>query len=91
VTPDEALKYQSEKKVAFQLAFGGAHGKAVLADLAPFCRAKEPCGVPGDHDKTWGLIGRNEVWLRINQYLELTPEQLVAINTRQIETTGDTI
>lgn len=51
----------------------------VLADLAVFCRANESCAVPGDHDRTMMLLGRNEVWLRIQQHINLTPEQLFAL------------
>jgi hypothetical protein len=82
LTPDEALRYFTEKKTAYQLAFGSPAGAAVLADLTPFCRAEETCGVPGDHDRTWALIGRHEVYLRVRQYLDRTPEELVALNTR---------
>lgn len=82
MTPEEALAHFTEKKAAYQLAFGSPPGKAVLADLSPFCRARETCIVPGDHDRTYVLEGRREVWLRIQQYLDLTPEQLVALNTK---------
>lgn len=51
----------------------------MLADLAVYSRAAETCGVAGDRDKTFSLIGRNEVWLRIQQHLALAPEQLLAL------------
>lgn len=51
----------------------------VLEDLARFCRANESCVIPGDRDKTLVLEGRREVWLRIQQHLHLTPEQLFAL------------
>jgi hypothetical protein len=54
----------------------------VLEDLGRFCRANETCAVPGDHDKTFMLLGRNELWLRIQQFLNLTPEQLFALYAR---------
>lgn len=53
----------------------------VLEDLARFCRANESCVVPGEHDKTLVLEGRREVWLRIQEYLNLTPVQLFALKT----------
>jgi hypothetical protein len=82
MTPDEALKFFTERKTAYQIAFGGAHGQAVLDDLTPFCRARETCVVPGDRDRTFVLEGRREVFLRIEDYLNLTPEELVQLRTR---------
>ena len=82
MTPDEALRIFTDCKRAYQLAFGTPAGKAVLDDLATFCRANETCVVPGDRDKTYVLEGRRETYLRIQQYLELTPEQLVERFTR---------
>ena len=76
MTPDDALKIFADCKRAYQLAFGSPAGEAVLTDLEPFCRAKETCVVPGDRDKTFVLEGRREVFLRIKDYLDLTPEQL---------------
>jgi hypothetical protein len=82
MTPDEALKFFSERKTAYQLAFGSTAGAAVLADLIPFCRARETCVVLGDRDRTYVLEGRREVWLRIREHLDLTPEQLRDLYTR---------
>ena len=76
MTPDEALQIFADTKRAYQLAFKTPAGEAVLIDLAPFCRARETCVVPGDSDKTYVLEGRRETYLRIQDYLELTPEQL---------------
>jgi len=82
MTPDEALLFFTERQRAYQLTFGTPAGKTVLADLAPFCRANETCVVPGDRDKTFVLEGRRETYLRIQQYLELRPEQLIEIFTK---------
>lgn len=76
MSPDEALKIFADCKRAYQLAFNTPAGQAVLADLAPFCRVKETCVVPGDRDRTYVLEGRREVVLRIHDYLELSAEQL---------------
>lgn len=81
-TPDDALKYFTEMKTAYQLAFGSGHGTAVMSDLLVFCRGRESCGVPGDHDRTWLAIGRHEVFLRIREFLDRTPEELVVLHTR---------
>lgn len=82
MTPEDATKIFADCKRAYQLAFGTDAGKAVLIDLAPFCRAKETCVVPGDRDRTYVLEGRREVYLRIQDYLDLTVEQLVEKYTR---------
>jgi hypothetical protein len=82
MTPEDALKVFTEMKAAYQLAFGTGAGKAVLNDLRPFCRARETCVVPGDRDKTMVLEGRREVFLRIQDFLELTPEDLIELYTR---------
>jgi len=80
----------AEKKRAYVAAFNpvSPHGAAVLADLMPFCRARETCVVPGDRDRTYVLEGRREVYLRIQLFLERTPEELVKIFTTPLE--GDT-
>ena len=85
MTHEELLRYFADKKTAFQLTFGSPTGKAVLADLAPYCRAKESCVVIGDRDRTYVLEGRRDVYLRIQQFLELPPEDLIVLNTRPAE------
>lgn len=77
MTPEQLLVVFTDCKRAYQLTFGTEAGKTVLNDLGKFCRANENCAVPGDHDRTWALIGRREVYLEIRNYLDLTPEQLV--------------
>lgn len=85
MTPDEALQVFTDAKRAYQLAFGAGPGEAVLIDLAPFCRANETCVVPGDRDRTYVLEGRREVWLRIQDYLKLTPPELVQKYTKVVQ------
>jgi hypothetical protein len=78
VTLDEAIELQTTIKRAYQLVFDNpGSGAAVLLDLGIFCRARETCVIPGDRDLTYVLEGRREVYLRIRDYLDLTPEQLV--------------
>ncbi len=79
---EKALEIFTDCKRAYLLAFGTAAGQTVLTDLAKFCRANENAAVPGDHDRTWALIGRREVYLSIRDYLDLSPEELVAKFTR---------
>jgi hypothetical protein len=85
MTPDEVLKFVSEQQTAYRLVFGTPAGQVVLNDLAIFCRARETCVVPGDRDRTYVLEGRREVYLRAQQYLELSTEELVALKTRPAE------
>lgn len=77
MSPDEALLVFTDCKRAYQLVYGTEAGKTVLADMAKFCRASENAAVPGDHDRTWALIGRREFYLYTRDFLDLTPEQLV--------------
>lgn len=55
-------------------------GSAVLADLAKFCRANEST-FHSDPRVHAVLEGRREVWLRIQQHLNLTPDELFALYT----------
>lgn len=50
-------------------------GKAVLYDLAKFCRANKTTWNDDPHKRDV-LIGRREVWLRIQEHLNLSPEEL---------------
>lgn len=78
---ERALAYLTGRRASYQMTFPktGRENNPVLADLAVFCRANESCAIPGDEKRTWMLMGRHEVWLRIQQHLNLTPEQLFAL------------
>jgi hypothetical protein len=74
-----AFEFLRGRKRAYQSVFNkSAAANLVLADLANFCRATTTCYDP-DTRRTDILIGRNEVWKRIEHHLQLTPEQLYAI------------
>lgn len=66
------------RKRDYQLAFKSPAGQQVLIDLAKFCRANAPAwhNDPRAHAL---LEGRREVFLRIQNHLNLSPEQLYAI------------
>lgn len=74
----KTLDFLRARKRNYQLTFGSPAGQEVMIDLAKFCRGNEP---------TWSedarhharFEGRREVWLRIQQHLNLSSEQLVAI------------
>lgn len=70
-------------RTAYLRAFGGFAGQQVLIDLARFCRAAETCVIAGDRDKTLILEGRREVFLRIQQHMRLSPEQLYQVYAGQ--------
>ncbi len=72
------------RKRAYELTFNkrDPHVQAVLMDLAVFCRANESVWHE-DQRKTDVLIGRNEVWQRIQNHLNLTPAQLARLYSGQ--------
>lgn len=63
------------RKTAYQLTFGSPAGQQVMIDLARFCRANETCFSP-DARIHAVAEGRREVWLRIQQHLNLSPNAL---------------
>lgn len=63
------------RKRAYQDAFNSPSGAEVLIDLARFCRANETTFDP-DPRLHAALEGRREVWLRIQQHLNLTSQDL---------------
>jgi len=74
---ERLLRETEELKTAYQIAFAdGAAGSAVLADLARFCRADEPCWSE-DARHHARLEGRREVWLRIDAQMKLPAEELL--------------
>lgn len=75
---DRALETLRHRKRDYGHAFLGPAGQGVLRDLATFCRANETCFSP-DARVHAVAEGRREVWLRIQQHLHLTPQQLMVI------------
>ena len=86
---DAAVEFLEQRKRDYQLCFGSPAGQRVLMDLSTFCRAAETCVVPGDRDKTYVLEGRRETWLRIQQHINMTPEQLFHIFVGRPYITGE--
>lgn len=54
------------------------YAEEVLADLARFCRANQTC-FHEDPRVNAALEGRREVWLRLQQHLRLSEDQLQRI------------
>src|ERR1017187_600034 len=74
------------RKVNYQLACNQPATQEMLIDLAQFCRANETClvldsGGRVDDAFTKILEGRREVWLRIQQHLNLNTTQLYFLYT----------
>lgn len=76
-----ALNFFKDRKRAYQMVFSGPAGAEVLEDMATFCRANKTCVVPGDPDLTKHLEGRREAFLRIQEHLCWTPEQMLHFYT----------
>jgi len=75
---NETIEYLRQRKAAYQMAFEGAHGERVLADLGKFCRAEATC-FHEDPRIHAALEGRREVYLRIQQHLSLGAEELATL------------
>lgn len=67
---------------AYRLTFGDITGEGaqsyVLEDLSKFCFANETTA--NDPYKE----GRRQVWLRLQEQLRLTPEQLMSLNEQRL-------
>jgi len=78
-TLEAAIAFLTGRKSAYMKVFSYSDlaSRMVLRDLYIFCRANESCMVPGDDHRTFMLEGRREVWLRIQQHIGLSPEELL--------------
>lgn len=76
-TPKEqVLQFLDMRATNFRRTFHeGVDPQKTLQDLAKFCRANESTFHP-DARISGQLDGRREVWLRIQDHLTLSPEQL---------------
>ena len=70
-----------DRQTNYALALGGPPGQEVLADLARFCRADQTTFHPDPRVHAL-MEGRREVWLRIKEYLDLSPEDLMRRRTK---------
>jgi len=70
-----------ERRRAYQLVFkhNTASHNIVLKDLAKFCRAHGSC-YHKDPKMSAMLEGRREVWLRIQEYLRLTEDDIYKLH-----------
>ena len=84
MTPEESLLHQ--RKRAYQLACSHPEIQGMLGDLADFCHHITAGGVPEtgapvDVNRTMIMIGRQQVFDRIQRHLNLTIPQLYQIYT----------
>lgn len=78
--------FLKRRKVNYQLAVAQPAMQEMMIDLAKFCRANDTCVALDkngsvDEAMTKILEGRREVWLRIQQHLNLTTQQLYQLYT----------
>jgi len=72
MTPDQTI---DARKKAYAKIFDSPDGEIVLTDLAKFCRANEST-FHEDPRLSDVLIGRREVFLRVQQHLNLSNQEL---------------
>lgn len=78
---ERTMNFVRRRSRAYNTVFKNSRGGGiVLEDLAKFCRANEST-FHADARMHAVLEGRREVWLRIQQHLNLTPNELFALYT----------
>lgn len=77
-----ALDFLRVRRSDYIECFSTPAGQRVLADLGAFCRAAETVWAD-DARLHAALTGRHEVWLRIQQHLQLGATELFRIFTGQ--------
>lgn len=85
---ERILRLLQPRRRAYQIAFGSPAGQAVLLDLAIFCRANETC-FHADPRRHAVAEGRREVWLRIQQHMNLGDDQLIALYAPNLKEQDD--
>lgn len=77
---DRLKDFINKRKQAYHAVFDTPAGRIVLADLERFCRGTSSTFHP-DARIAATLDGRREVFLRVNEHLNLTQEQLFELKT----------
>ena len=75
---ERAKQYLFRRRTAYVKTFLNPYGDVVLRDLARFCRANAST-FHTDARAHAVAEGRREVWLRIQQHLRLTDDELWAL------------
>ncbi len=76
------------RKLSYQMTFqkSSPYAQHVLRDLAKFCRAHDSTFTTDDRT-TYMLEGRREVWLRLQNHLNLTLDEIYDLH--QIRAKGE--
>lgn len=74
----KAQDFLRSRKQSYRAVFKGVQGERVLSDLAKFCRANKST-FHTDQRIEGALQGRREVFLRIQQHLNLTEDELFTL------------
>jgi hypothetical protein len=80
----ELMGHLFNRKLSYKRVFNkeSQDTKTVIADLAKFCRANQ--STFHTDERTHALLeGRREVWLRIQQHLNMSEEELWALYSRK--------
>ena len=75
---EKARQFLGQRRTAYVKTFLNPYGDEVLRDLARFCRAHQST-FHTDARAHAVAEGRREVWLRIQQHLQLSDDELWAI------------
>lgn len=75
---DKRRAFLERRAQAYRSVFSGPDGEIVLADLMAFCRARASTFHP-DARLAAALDGRREVFLRIQEYTQLSDDDLWAL------------
>lgn len=85
--PSKAKLYVARRRTAYVKTFDGPFSEEVLLDLSRFCRAEQSTFHP-DPRVHAVLEGRREVWLRIQEHLRLSDDELFALYNGQTAVTN---
>lgn len=87
---DTLRRFITTRRYSYQRTFDGPYGQHVLADLMTFCRAHESTFHENPRIAAM-LDGRREVWLRIQQHLNLSPDELFDVTVGQARSDKQTL
>jgi len=77
---DSLKNFIFRRQHAYKVTFNGPLAEEVLRDLATFCRASETT-FHTDKGISDALNGRREVWLRIQNHLKLSQDEIYELVT----------
>lgn len=71
----DSMNFLFGRAGAYRAVFDGPRAREVLVDLAKFCRAHESTADANPHIAA-RLDGRREVWLRIQEHIQMNNDDL---------------